>query len=146
MVPLCVRALNKQHRGVTCKPRVSSTTAFGIHVLQKPPSPLGRAALVKPRGRDDLVVLVQVQVMGSQEQGMRVSLEWVSTLICQCQRSTSLHQDLTCLTVHLQLPHSVFSLYQSKNACTSWRGDYTDFQGDVHFLSLLQDCLNKTSS
>lgn len=109
--------------------------------------PHGKGDPSEPRRRGDLLVLeeVQVQVMGSQEWGMRVSAEWVSTFIYQSQRNTSVQQDLACLSVHLQLPHSVFSLHWSNNACTSQR-DYTRLQGDTHFLSLLQDCHNKTSS
>lgn len=77
-----VRKLNKQHCEVVCEPRISSITAFGVHVLQlccRSLQPHHKVAQVKARRRADLLALVQVRirVMGSQEGCGRVLGEWV---------------------------------------------------------------------
>lgn len=77
-----VRKLNKQHCEVVCEPRISSITAFGVHVLQlccRSLQPHHKVAQVKARRRADLLALVQVriQMMGSQEGCGRDLGEWV---------------------------------------------------------------------
>lgn len=101
-----VRELNEQHGEVRCEPCISSTTAFGGHVLQ-----LRCSSLPAPSERDQLQQTSQQEGWSpgagrgagpgdGQPRGcVRVSAEGVQQTVYQCQRSTAAWQEHGCLTV-----------------------------------------------
>ena len=120
-----VRELNEQHGEATCEPRISGTTAFGVHVLQllcrSLPAPSERWPRWSPEG--GLIswcwLRCRSRWWAAKKGAWGSQLSGFSKVVYQCQRSTSAQQDNTCLGLHLWLPHHAYPLHENNSAYTS---------------------------